>query len=53
VYQPVVRESYDDRTAGMFGEAVMAEPWDSVGTTEMVVTHKAQEGASGWVRCSH
>jgi hypothetical protein len=53
VYQSVVRESYDGRTAGMFGEAVMAEPWDSVGTTEMVVTHKAQEGASGWVRYSH
>jgi hypothetical protein len=26
-----VRGSYDGRTAGMFGEAVMAEPWDGVG----------------------
>jgi hypothetical protein len=39
--------------AGMFGEAVMAEPWDGVGKAAMDVTHKAQEGASGWVRCSH
>jgi hypothetical protein len=31
---------------------VVAEQWDSVGTDEMVGTHKAQEGASGWVRCS-
>jgi hypothetical protein len=41
------------QTAGMFGEAVMAEPWDGVGKAAMVGTHKAQEGASGWVRCSH
>jgi hypothetical protein len=33
----------------MFGEAVMAEPWDGVGTAVMAETHKAQEGASGWV----
>jgi hypothetical protein len=52
-YQPAVRESYSGRTAGMFGEAVMAEPWDGVGTVVMARTHKAQEGASGWVRCSH
>jgi hypothetical protein len=45
--------SCDGRTAGMFGEAAMAEPWDGVGTTTMAGTHKAQEGASGWVRCSH
>jgi hypothetical protein len=45
--------SYVARTAGMFSEAAMAEPWDSVGTVEMAGTHKAQEGASGWVRCSH
>jgi hypothetical protein len=40
-------------TAGIFGEATMAEPWDGVGKTVMAGTHKAQEGASGWVRCSH
>jgi hypothetical protein len=37
----------------MFGEAVISELWDSLGTTVMARTHKAQEGASGWVRCSH
>jgi hypothetical protein len=52
-YQPVVRESYDGRTAGMFREAAMAEPWGGVGTAVTARTHKAQEGASGWVRCSH
>jgi hypothetical protein len=41
------------QSARMFGEAVMAEPWDGVGKTAMAGTHKAQEGASGWVRCSH
>jgi hypothetical protein len=40
------------QTAGMFGEAVMAELWDGVGKAAMAKTHKAQEGASGWVRCS-
>jgi hypothetical protein len=44
-----VQESCDGRTAGIFGEAAMAEPWDSVGTAEMAGTHKVQEGASGWV----
>jgi hypothetical protein len=39
-----VRGSCDGRTAGMFDEAVMAEPWDGVGTTAMARTHKAQEG---------
>jgi hypothetical protein len=48
-----VRGIYDGRIAGMFGEAAMAEPWDGVGTIMMAGTHKAQEGASGWVRCSH
>jgi hypothetical protein len=38
--------------AGMFGEAAMAEPWDGVGKAAMARTHAAQEGASGWVRCS-
>jgi hypothetical protein len=40
------------QTAGMFGEATMAEPWDGVGKVAMAGTHKAQKGASGWVRCS-
>jgi hypothetical protein len=40
------------QTARMFGEAMMAEPWDGVGKAAMAGTHKAQEGASGWVRCS-
>jgi hypothetical protein len=40
------------QTAGMFGEAVMVEPWDGVGKATMAGTHKAQEGASVWVQCS-
>jgi hypothetical protein len=40
------------QTAGMFGEAAMAEPWDGRESCDGR-THKAQEGASGWVRCSH
>jgi hypothetical protein len=40
------------QTTGMFGEAAMAEPWDGVGKAAMAGTHKAQEGASGCVRCS-
>jgi hypothetical protein len=40
------------QTAGMFDEAVIAEPWDGVGKAAMAGTHEAQEGASGWVRCS-
>jgi hypothetical protein len=47
-----VRESCDGRTAGMFGEAAMAEPWDGVDRAAMAGTLKAQEGASGCVRCS-
>jgi hypothetical protein len=39
--------SCDGRTTGLFGEAAMAEPCDSVGTVEMARTHKAQEGSSG------
>jgi hypothetical protein len=31
----------------------MAEPLDGVGKATMAGTHNAQEGASGWVRCSH
>jgi hypothetical protein len=42
-----------DRTAGMFSEAAMAKPWDSVGIAETAGTHKAQVGAFVWVRCSH
>jgi hypothetical protein len=48
-----VQGTCDGRTTGMFSEAVMAEPWDGVGIAVMAGTHKAQEGASGWVRCSH
>jgi hypothetical protein len=38
---------------GMFREATMAKPWDNVGIAVTAGTHKAQQGASGWVRCSH
>jgi hypothetical protein len=41
------------QTIGMYGEAAMAEPWGGVGTAMTTGIHKAQEGASGWVRCSH
>jgi hypothetical protein len=41
------------QTVGMFGEAVMAKPWDGVGKAAMAETHKTQEGASGWMQCSH
>jgi hypothetical protein len=37
------------QTAGMFGEVAIAEQWDGVGKATMAGTHKAQEGASGWV----
>jgi hypothetical protein len=40
------------QTAGMCGEVAMAELWDGVGEAAMAGTHKAQERASGWVRCS-
>jgi hypothetical protein len=40
------------QTAGVFGEAAMAEPWDGVGGSCDGWAQKAQEGASGWVRCS-
>jgi hypothetical protein len=52
-YGLAVRGSCDCRTVGMFGEAAMAKPWDGVGIARMAGTHKAQEGASRWVRCSH
>jgi hypothetical protein len=48
-----VRGSCEGRTARMFGEAVMAQPWDGVGKATMAGTHKALERASGGVRCSH
>jgi hypothetical protein len=48
-----VQGSCDGRTARIFGEAVMAEPRDGVGEIAMSNPHKAQEGASGGVRCSH
>jgi hypothetical protein len=41
------------QTAGMFGEAAMAELWDVVGKVALAGTDKAQEGASRWLRCSH
>jgi hypothetical protein len=53
VYQLVVRGSCDGKTTDMFGEATMAEPWGGVGTVVTAGTHNSQEGASGWVRCSH
>jgi hypothetical protein len=40
------------QTAGMFSEAAMAKLWDGVGKAAMARTHKAQEGASRWLRCS-
>jgi hypothetical protein len=42
--------SYDGRTAGIFGEAALAKPWEGVGNAAMAKTNKAQEGTSGWVR---
>jgi hypothetical protein len=37
-----VQGSCNGRTTGMFGEAVMAEPWDSVGTARRLdpIRHK-------------
>jgi hypothetical protein len=39
--------------AGMCGEVTMVEQWEGLGEASMDETHKAQEGASGGVRCSH
>jgi hypothetical protein len=36
----------------MCREATMAEPWEGVGEAVIAKTHKAQEGASGGMRCS-
>jgi hypothetical protein len=47
VYQPVVRGSCDGRTTGIFDETVMAERWDSVGTSVTAGTYEAQEGLLG------
>jgi hypothetical protein len=44
-----VRESCEGKTARIFDEAAMAELWEGVGKAVMAETHKAQEGASGWV----
>jgi hypothetical protein len=41
-----VQGSYDSRTVGMCGEAVMVEPWEGVGEAVTAETHKAQDGAS-------
>jgi hypothetical protein len=38
------------QTAGIFGEAVMAEPWDGVGKAAMAEPIRHKRGASGWVR---
>jgi hypothetical protein len=46
-YQPAMQGSYSGRTIVMFGEAMMAKPWDGVGTAVMAGTHKAQEGLLG------
>ena len=35
------------QTAGMFGEAAMAKPWDSVDKAAMAGIHKSQEGILG------
>jgi hypothetical protein len=35
------------QTTGLFSEAAMVEPWDSVGKATMAGTHKAQEGLLG------
>jgi hypothetical protein len=48
-----VRGSCDGRTAGIFGEVALAEPWECVGEAAMAETHKEEEGAFGGVRCSH
>jgi hypothetical protein len=48
-YQPALRGGCNGRIAEMFSEAAMAKPWDGVGTTMIAGTHKAQEGAFGWV----
>jgi hypothetical protein len=48
-----VRGSCDGRTTRMCYEAMITEPREGVGEAAMAETHKAQEGASGGVRCSH
>jgi hypothetical protein len=35
------------------GEAVMVEPWESLGKDVMAGTHRVQEGAFSGVRGSH
>jgi hypothetical protein len=42
-----VRGSCDGRTTGIFDETVMAERWDSVGTSVTAGTYEAQEGLLG------
>jgi hypothetical protein len=42
-----VRESCDDRTARMFGEAAMAEPWNGVGDATMAKPIRYKRGLLG------
>jgi hypothetical protein len=44
-----VRGSCDGKTAGMFGEAVMAEPWDGVREAVMAKPIRHKRGLLG--RC--
>jgi hypothetical protein len=49
MYQLDMWGGCNGRTAGMCGEAAMAEPWEGVGKAVMAETHNAQEAASGEV----
>jgi hypothetical protein len=42
-----VRESWDGRTARMFGKAVMAKPWDGVGEAVMAKPIRHKRGLLG------
>jgi hypothetical protein len=42
-----VWESCDGRTAGMFGEAAMVEPWDGVGEAVMAKHIRHKRGLLG------
>jgi hypothetical protein len=53
VYQLDVQGSYDGSFTGMCNDVAMAESWEGVGEAAIAKTHKAQDGPSGGVRCSH